>query len=129
MIEENLSTLKIHKLTEAQYDKARLSGTIDPNALYLTPNFQDILVIVNAKRKDQNTYTADYTAYDVYSMIEYEDKLPVLKIYGVLFTCASANEDKALFTNIQINGNTISQITATIDNSYNCVITYNNLVV
>ena len=38
MITENLSTLKIHKLTQAQYDREVEAGNIDPNALYLTPD-------------------------------------------------------------------------------------------
>ena len=35
---DNVSTLKIHKLTQAQYDRALASGNIDENALYLTPD-------------------------------------------------------------------------------------------
>lgn len=35
---ENLSTLKIHKLTQAQYDRELAAGRIDANALYLTPD-------------------------------------------------------------------------------------------
>ena len=38
MITENLSTLKIHKLTQEQYDRELAAGRIDPNALYLTPD-------------------------------------------------------------------------------------------
>ena len=38
MITENLSTLKIHKLTQAQYERERDAGRIDENALYLTPD-------------------------------------------------------------------------------------------
>lgn len=38
MITENLSTLKIHKLTQAQYDRELVAGNIDENALYLTPD-------------------------------------------------------------------------------------------
>lgn len=38
MITENLSTLKIHKLTQAQYDREFAAGRIDENALYLTPD-------------------------------------------------------------------------------------------
>lgn len=38
MITENLSTLKIHKLTQAQYDRELEAGNIDENALYLTPD-------------------------------------------------------------------------------------------
>ena len=37
MITENLSTLKIHKLTQAQYDRELDAGNLDENALYLTP--------------------------------------------------------------------------------------------
>jgi hypothetical protein len=38
LITENLSTLKIHKLTQAQYERELEAGRIDPNALYLTPD-------------------------------------------------------------------------------------------
>jgi hypothetical protein len=38
LITENLSTLKIHKLTQAQYDRELEEGRIDENALYLTPD-------------------------------------------------------------------------------------------
>ena len=38
MITENLSTLKIHKLTQAQYERELEAGRIDENALYLTPD-------------------------------------------------------------------------------------------
>lgn len=37
MIKENLSTFKIHKLTQAQYDREREAGNLDATALYLTP--------------------------------------------------------------------------------------------
>lgn len=38
MITENLSTLKIHKLTQEQYDRELAAGRIDQSALYLTPD-------------------------------------------------------------------------------------------
>lgn len=38
MIVENVSTLKIHKLTQEQYDRELADGNIDENALYLTPD-------------------------------------------------------------------------------------------
>lgn len=38
MITENLSTLKIHKLTQEQYERELASGNIDETALYLTPD-------------------------------------------------------------------------------------------
>lgn len=38
MITRNISTLKINKLTQAQYDRELAAGNIDENALYLTPD-------------------------------------------------------------------------------------------
>lgn len=38
MITENVSTLKINKLTQEQYDRELANGNIDENALYLTPD-------------------------------------------------------------------------------------------
>jgi hypothetical protein len=45
LIAENLSTLKIHKLTQAQYNRELAAGNIDPSALYLTP---DTVISVDA---------------------------------------------------------------------------------
>ena len=38
MFTENLSTLKIHKLTQEQYDRELAAGNIEDYALYLTPD-------------------------------------------------------------------------------------------
>lgn len=38
MLTTNLETLKIHKLTQEQYDRELAAGNIDENALYLTPD-------------------------------------------------------------------------------------------
>lgn len=38
MTTQNLSTLKIHKLTKAQYERELAAGNIDANAIYLTPD-------------------------------------------------------------------------------------------
>ena len=37
MVTKNVSTLKIHKLTQAQYDRELEAGRINENELYLTP--------------------------------------------------------------------------------------------
>lgn len=42
MITENISTLKINKLTQAQYDRELAAGRIDENALYLTPDDTEV---------------------------------------------------------------------------------------
>ena len=41
MITENLSTLKIHELSQAQYDKALSEGRINENEIYLTPDTEN----------------------------------------------------------------------------------------
>ena len=38
MITENVSTLKIHRLTQEQYDRELAAGRLDANAIYLTPD-------------------------------------------------------------------------------------------
>lgn len=38
MITENISTLKIHKLTEKQFNREKEAGNLDTNAIYLTPD-------------------------------------------------------------------------------------------
>ena len=38
MITENLLTLKIHKLTQEQYERERKAGRLDEHAIYLTPD-------------------------------------------------------------------------------------------
>lgn len=41
MITENLSTLKIHKLTDEQYEREFEAGRIDENAIYITPSMAE----------------------------------------------------------------------------------------
>lgn len=53
MIVENISTLKIHKLTKEQYERELLAGNIDENALYLTPD-EEIDLSPYAKIVDVN---------------------------------------------------------------------------
>jgi hypothetical protein len=52
MITENLSTLKIHKLTQTQYDRELEAGNIDATALYLTPDEFDITLTQSGKAAD-----------------------------------------------------------------------------
>lgn len=48
MITENLSTLKIHKLTQEQYERELSAGNIDGSALYLTPDEEITLEQIGA---------------------------------------------------------------------------------
>ena len=63
MITSDLSTLKIHKLTQAQYDRERDAGRLDPNALYLTPDDQTIPTKVSDLENDKG-YLTSYTESD-----------------------------------------------------------------
>lgn len=45
MVTENLATLKIHKLTQEQYDRELAAGSIEENAIYLTPAGSDGIVL------------------------------------------------------------------------------------
>lgn len=42
MIVENISVLKIHYMTQEQYDREKTNGALDENALYLTPEGESI---------------------------------------------------------------------------------------
>ena len=42
MITENVSTLKIHKLSQEQYDREANSGNLDAHALYMTPKNNNV---------------------------------------------------------------------------------------
>ena len=55
MITENLSTLKINKLSQAQYDREEINGSIDINALYLTP-YEEVndLVVSSTEPTNKN---------------------------------------------------------------------------
>lgn len=73
---ENLSTLKIHKLTQEQYDRELSAGRIDENALYLTPDVEVDLSglatledLVNKADKVHNHDDLYYTEYEVDSKI------------------------------------------------------------
>lgn len=60
MITENLSTLKIHKLTKEQYEKELKEGRIDPNAIYLTPDdsneeYNKLLIRIDSLNDKINT--------------------------------------------------------------------------
>lgn len=57
MITENLSTLKIHKLTQTQYNRELEAGNIDSNALYLTPD--EAIDLSAYATKEELDYKAD----------------------------------------------------------------------
>jgi hypothetical protein len=59
LITENLTTLKIHKLTQEQYERELAAGNIDENALYLTPddgNSETLEDVVYAAEESVDTF-------------------------------------------------------------------------
>ena len=67
MITENLSTLKIHKLTKEQYDRELTAGNIDETALYLTPEEENDKAIYKKKLITLPTtgWVGDYAPYTI----------------------------------------------------------------
>lgn len=62
MITENLSTLKIHKLSKEQYERELAAGRIDENALYLTPD-EDVDLSSYVTMDQLDAATAEIKAY------------------------------------------------------------------
>ena len=84
MITENLSTLKIHKLTQAQYDRELEAGNIDETALYLTPDDDIDLSGYATKEELDEKSDADHNHDDIYyTETEIDAKLDTL-INGVI---------------------------------------------
>lgn len=81
MITENVSTLKIHKLTQAQYERELEAGRIDENALYLTPDEEiDLspyatIEQMNGKADEEHYHAvSDITGLDNFASKEYVDE-------------------------------------------------------
>lgn len=52
---ENVSTLKINKLTQTQYDREVESGNVEENALYLIPEIEKIGELSNLKTNNKSS--------------------------------------------------------------------------
>lgn len=74
MITENLSTLKIHKLTQEQYDRELSAGNIDANALYLTPD-EDVDLSGYATQEQVNTAIEALDADDLGIYVQSEEPI------------------------------------------------------
>lgn len=63
---ENLSTLKIHKLSKEQYDRELAAGRIDETALYLTPDSaEDVMADVQAQIDSLSSEIANLKAVSI----------------------------------------------------------------
>lgn len=79
MITENLSTLKIHKLTQEQYERELSAGRIDANALYLTPDEEIDLspyaTVEQLNTKADSDHTHPEATIDTAGLLSAEDKI------------------------------------------------------
>lgn len=91
MITNNLSTLKINKLTQEQYDRELAAGNIDENAIYLVPNegggasSEEITTAISA----HNTSTAAHE--DIRTILNSLSAIESLTFQGVLSNSADVN--------------------------------------
>lgn len=96
MITENLSTLKIHKLTQEQYDNAVAAGNIDASALYLTPDEDlskfETKVDATSKLDEAKTYTDEQIV-----AIPYAGKKRILSGYSASATLSVINSSATTF--------------------------------
>ena len=96
MITENLSTLKIHKLTQEQYERALQSGNIDETALYLTPDKTNVL-FVTLLGDDANSLTSSHSSSEIYENIQNGVDV-YLNNNGLLYPVSFASPESVEFT-------------------------------
>lgn len=86
----NLSTLKMHKLTKAQYDREVTNGTVDENALYLTPDEEIDLsgyaTIEQLSSKSDSSHTHSEVTQSAKGFMSASDKV---KLDGISSNAAS----------------------------------------
>ena len=83
MITENLSTLKIHKLTNEQYMREVAKGTIEQNAIYLTPEEDGDVVVKDDKTLFFDNSYMSQTGGVCIASYEDDDGVPNLEFGGV----------------------------------------------
>lgn len=70
---ENVSTFKIHKLTQAQYDRELAAGNLDENAIYLTPDEETDLSAYATKEEVNSKADSDHTHDTLYDTLGSSD--------------------------------------------------------
>ena len=100
---ENLSTLKIHKLSQAQYERESAAGRIDENALYLVPD-NEIPSLDNYYTKDEVTnYHKELEAYTDHQVAALVNSAPeTLDTIGELAAAFEENQDMIATLNAAI---------------------------
>lgn len=119
MITENLSTLKIHKLSKEQYERELNAGNIDENAIYLTPDeeanvdFSRYATIDQLNDKSDKNHNHD----DLYPTKEYlntsiEDFIKLEDVNNTIYThniaTNSHNDIRILISDLTDRLNTLA---------------------
>ena len=77
---EILSTLKIHKISQEEYDQAFEAGTLEDNAIYLTPDSEDDLKSqIKLIKTDEEKVLSTLEIHEV-TQLEYDQMLTEGKI-------------------------------------------------
>jgi hypothetical protein len=110
LITENLSTLKIHKLTQAQYDRELAAGRIDENALYLTPDEEVDMSIYATVDQLDNKADSEHT-HEITDVINLQPSLDKLFDDSKKYTdsVASTNYNESII-GLSIDGQVITYI-------------------
>ena len=66
MIEKNLPSLEIHKLTQAQYDKLQQKGSIEDEVLYLVHDETELETEIT----ENSTHSTIPTSKAVYDLVQ-----------------------------------------------------------
>ena len=122
MITENLSTLKIHKLTQAQYDRELAAGRLDPTAIYLTPDEEvDLSAYATIEQLNQKADTEHTHDIDDITNIQasldqlFEDAKAYTEDVFSGAVSAEHNHDNRYYTISDID----SKLDAKADNTHN----------
>ena len=104
---ENLSTLKIHKLTQAQYERELAAGRIDENALYLTPD-EEVDMSIYATKEDLNEKANNEHSHKINDIKDIQSSfdrvLDEAKAYADSVSAdADHNHDDRYYTEAEIN--------------------------
>ena len=123
---ENLSTLKIYKLTKEQYDARVASGDIEEYAMYLTPK-EEIDLAPYATKEELNAKADAAHNHDgrYYTETEVDEKIAVLNNSIDSKANSSHTHDDIYYTETEIDekideiSSTVADLSNTASSNYN----------
>lgn len=136
MITENLSALKIHKLTQEQYDRELAAGNIDESALYLTPDEDEeawavkplIINADDAPTTGSNSvsgipiFTIDYSPSDLKAHADAGGRVFIVR-YNRYYEMYEATDEAAKFRFVEVTDSQVDGYYAVLDTNKAMTIT------